>query len=169
MTISDFLERARLVVSPEDEPIDVPDDVSGLLDEDLLPPDPKPGKSRGRKTPKAGVPGKATAAQKRQVADALVLIQTMIGGTLQMRDPVCGHAVLDHAENVADKAVPIICRNPAWLRWFTGSTGFLDILGLAVALKPVAATVWGHHMTHTLGDKAEEQGVDYSAYAAPSL
>jgi hypothetical protein len=172
MGISDLLDRARLVMMPDEESLPpVPDDASSLLeDEDVLPPDPKPGKPRRAKSTRAGAWGKATAAQKRQVADALFLIQSIIGGGLQLRDPVCGGAILENAQNVADKAVPIICRNPAWLRWFTESTGFLDVIALLVALQPVGATIWRHHVTHTVShEEGGESAVDYSAYAVPSL
>lgn len=176
MDISGLLERARLVEPAGDEPLSaIPDDASSLdgdgLFDDQLPPDPKPGKTRRTRMriPKTPSSAKPTAAQKRQVADALVLLQTLVGGGVQLRDPVCGSTILAHAENVADKAVPIICRNPAWLEWFTGSTGFLDVLGLAVALTPVLKTVWGHHVTHSIGHEGEGEQVDYSGYSAPVI
>jgi hypothetical protein len=82
---------------------------------------------------------------------------------------VCGGAILENAENVAEKAVPIICRNPAWLEWFTGSAGFLDVIGLAVALRPVLMTFWGHHVSRSIAHEEEGEPVDYSGYSAPSI
>jgi hypothetical protein len=176
LDISGILERARLADPPSDVPVsDIPDDVSSLDGasgfDDTLPPDPKPGKVRRTKgrVSRPAAPVKATAAQKRQVADALVLLQSLLGGGIQLRDPVCGGAIVTNAEKVAEKAVPIICRNPLWLEWFTGSAGFLDVLGLAMALRPVLTTVWGHHISHTISTEEDGEPVDYSGYSAPSI
>lgn len=175
--IAEILERARLADPDDDAPLPgVPDDVSALDDagrfDDVLPPDPKPGKVRRpklRTVVRPAAPVRPTAAQRRQVADALVLMQTLLGGAIQFRDPICGGEIVANAESVAEKAVPIICRNPAWLEWFTGSAGFLDVIGLAVALKPVLATFWGHHVSHTIGHEGEGEPVDYSGYSAPVI
>lgn len=177
MDISGILERARLADPPSDVPVsDIPDDVSGIDGstgfDDTLPPDPKPGKTRRSRRPrvsKPAAPVKATAAQRRQVADALVMIQSIVGGGIQLRDPICGGSIVANAEKVAEKTVPIICRNPLWLEWFTGSAGFLDVMGLAMALRPVLATAWGHHVSHTIGREEDGEPVDYSGYSAPAI
>ena len=173
MGIHDLIDRVR----SGDEITDIPDDLSGLDDaeglapeDDSLPPDPKPGKRRAR-APRPAAALKATAAQKRQVEDALVLMQTLLGGGLALRDPICGGAITTSAEQVARSAVPIICRNPTWLAWFTGGTGFLDVVGLLIALRVPVATAWGHHVSHTIGHshEGEAEPVDYSAFTAPSI
>lgn len=178
MGISDVLERARLIGTPDDDmPSD--QDISSLDEEfgtldDLLEPDPVPAAkqpgAKSRKQRPAIVP-KATAAEKRQVKDALTMMQLMIGGGIALRDKHCGPAIVDSAEAVADKAVPIIARNPTWLGWFTGSTGFLDVLGLIIALKPVLGTFWGHHVSHSIGgaDGGHDQAEDFSQFTAPEL
>lgn len=177
MDVSEILGRARGAgaVDPDDAPPAVPDDISSL--DDILPADPAP-KRAGKATsgwvgPKGkGAAPKVSAAQKREIADALELIQVMLGGTIQMRDQVCGGAIVNNAANVAAKAVPIICRNPAWVAWFTAGTGWMDVLGLVIALREPIATMWSHHVTHTIGHEGEQDAGaddDLSAFTAPEL
>jgi hypothetical protein len=151
---------------------DVPEDDPAPLDEptDLLEQDPKPAKRQGRSKSNASVSHKATAAEKRQIKDALTLIQLTVGGGLQFRDPHCGGAILENADNVAEKAVPIIARNPKWVEWFCGSAGWLDVFGLLMALRPVLGTFWGHHVNHSVGgDGHGDDGTDFSQFEAPDL
>jgi hypothetical protein len=156
----------------------VPDDLSGL--DDLLEPDPAPrraadGPAQGAAAKLKRIGGapaaKITPKQKKEITDALELIQLIVGGAVQIRDRHCGTAIVDNAENASAKALPIICRNPAWVAWFTGSAGWLDVLGLIIALKPVMSTWWGHHVTHTIGDgKGEDDDADdLSAFTAPAI
>lgn len=148
---------------PEDE--QVPDPAPVL---DVLEPDPKPAKRNGRSKSSAASAHKATVAEKRQIKDALYLMQITLGGGLQLRDPHCGAAVVEHAENIADKAVPIIARNPRWVEWFCGSAGWLDVFGLLMAVRPVVGTIWGHHVNHSVGGDDDPAG-DYSQFEAPDL
>ena len=183
MDVAEWLDRVRPTSSDgfNESPADVtaPDDISGL--DDILAPDPRPkraGDTRGAALGKkikdvgASTPMRVTVKQKTAITDALTMIQLMVGGGIQFRDPHCGDAIVQNAETVADKALPIICRNPAWVAWFTGGTGWLDVLGLLIALKPVLGTFWGHHVTHTIGQDGEGDGgdsSDFSAFQAPSL
>lgn len=175
MALTDLIENARgfLGNSPEGddvEEVEVPDDASELTegeDGDLLPPDPKP--SRKGPTKRRQPTGKVTAAQRRGVQDALVLMMTIPGGILQMRDPLCAGVLLDNADTIAAKMVPLITRNPAALAWFIGSAApWMDWLALITALTPVVSTFWGHHVTHSIGHDVEgEHGGDFSQYSAP--
>lgn len=172
MAITDLIEKFQnsggRVDDPEDMPdVDVPDDLSELSDEpdDILPPDPKPSK-KGPTKQRAST-AKVTITQKRQLKDSLMLMMGVPAGMLSLRDPVCGNAVLDNAENIADKLVPIIARNPGMLTWFLGSGApYMDFMALAMALKPVATTVWSHHVTKTLhgDDDGGFTADDFSQY-----
>ena len=153
-------------VSEDDIP-DVPDDLSSL-DEDILPPDP-PAARRTAKTPRKPA-AKPTKAVQSQVADALTMMITLPAGVLAFRDPICGGAVLDQADEVVAKLVPIVCRNPAMLRWFTEGAGYMDFFALATAVFPIARTIWSHHVTHTIGMGEEEDGdQDFNRYVAPGF
>ncbi len=180
MAMTDLLDRVRSTGGtpdrdPESADLLVPDDASEL--DDSLPPDPKPGKRTARRRiPRpAAAPAKATAVQKRQIEDSLVLLMTVIGGGISLRDRVCGPAITSNAQQVARAAVPIIARNPALMAWFCGGAGFMDIFGLIVALQPVIGTAWGHHVTKSTGHDGHDHGsgegvpVDYSAFTAPVL
>jgi hypothetical protein len=153
-----------------DEAAPVAEDGATL--DDLLDPDPAPPKKRGGSaqppSKSAPVRGKATLKQKAEIKDAISMMLLMGGGTISFRDQHCGGAILEHAENIADKLTPIICRNPTMLAWFTGSSGYMDYFALAMALLPVGKTIVGHHVTKTLGSE-EGADADYSQFAAPAL
>lgn len=144
-------------------------DPDGPADPEPLAADPKPAKRNAKAKPTGGSVHKATAAEKRQIEDALNLIQLTIGGGLSFRDPHCGGAILDHHENVSRKAVPIIARNPTWVAWFCGSAGWLDVFALIMAFKPVAGAFWGHHVSKSIGGEGDGDGGDLSQFAAPDL
>lgn len=178
MAVSDLVESLGFTRSQKDEDdlLDVPDDARELLDEDDeleedLPKDPKPARKKSRlRVPEGTV--RATPAEKRQVKDALTLLIKMPASVIAIRDPVCGGAARDAADDTIKAMVPLVCRNPTMLRWFTSANApWLDYLALGSALAPVVTTVWGHHVTHTLGhdDDQGDDRVDLSAYAAPQF
>jgi hypothetical protein len=168
----DLLDRLGLRSGDADDgdDLDVPDDASELLEDDAeeeLPKDPKPSRRKARLSLPEG-PTKATPAEKRQVKDALSLIIKAPAGLWSMRDPHCGGALHDQADAIIKASLPIICRNPAMLRWFTAANApWLDIAALVAALAPVVGTIYGHHVTHTVGAEEGAPDVDLSAYAAP--
>lgn len=169
MEFDNLISKLKGNVREVDETIDVPDDLSGLDDEgDLLPPDP-PAARRTVKAPRKTAP-KPTKAVQNQVADALTMMITLPAGILAFRDPICGGAILDQADDVVAKLVPIVCRNPAMLRWFTEGAGYMDFFALAAAVAPIAKTIWAHHVSHTLSLEEEEEGAeDFNRYVAPGF
>lgn len=171
MAIADLIEKGKAAFNgnAEDEAIDVPDDVSGITDEepdDLLPPDPRPNRKGGpTKVRKAT----ATAAQKRQAKDGTETLILMLGGAWSIRDAHCGGAMVDAADPVSKALVPILARHPTWMAKFDDSGEFLEWLKLAAALRPVAAAIWGHHVSRSVRTEEEADAVDYSAYGAPAF
>jgi hypothetical protein len=173
VAIGDLL--SKLGGDSDTDELDVPDDLSALDDDpdaepdDALPADPAPRRRRAGARP--AVAGKATAADRRKVKDALTLMFRVVAGGVAMRDPVCGGAAVEACDATVAAVVPIICRNPGMLAWFTASNApFMDILALLVALQPVVTTVWAHHVTHTIGPghpaAAGGEPVDLSAYTS---
>lgn len=142
------------------------DDSAPIYESDLLEPDPAPKHDR-KAARSAGPVKKATASQQRQIRDAMELMLITLGGGIAFRDPHCGGSITDNAENIAAKAVPLIARNPRWVEWFCGSTGFLDVMGLLIALRPVGSTFWSHHVSHSIEAGGEQ--VDLSRFTAPDL
>lgn len=182
MAINDFLSgvRDRVTVTQEEPSPDLPENEQAPPDpfEEIaanfdVAEDPKPARRAGKPGRATSAAAKATAAQKRAVADALEMMITLPAGAVAFKDPVCGPALLEHCDNIVKKLTPIVCRNPAMVAWFTSGAGYLDWLGLATALWPVASTVWGHHVTRS-HDQEEDYGhsggePDFSHYTAPTL
>lgn len=167
MEFDNLISKLKGNVREVDETLDVPDDLSGLDESDLLPPDP-PAARRTAKTPRKAA-AKPTKAVQNQVADALTMMITLPAGVLAFRDPICGGAVLGQADEVVAKLVPIVCRNPAMLRWFTEGAGYMDFFALATALFPIARTVWAHHVTRSIGMEEDEGAEDFNQYVAPGF
>lgn len=162
--------------------MDVPDDASQLTgapadgqepdDPDRLAPDPQPSRRsrKGRRTQRPAS-GKVSKAETDQVRDALTVLYTPAAWGVRLKDPHCGGALLEQRDDIIKAMVPIVCRNPAMLAFFTAANApWMDYLALASALGPLAKTVWSHHVTHTIGHDDDTQGevpVDLSAYSAP--
>lgn len=160
----------------------VPDDPSELTAAgaeggagDELPPDPAPsrrGKTRRSKVRQTTAAKRATKAEQDQVRDALTMLYTLPAWGLSMRDAHCGGALMDQRDAIVGALAPIVCRNPAMLAFFTAANApWMDYLALFQALMPVAQTIWGHHVTHTVGGTDAGPGgvpVDLSAYSAPA-
>lgn len=177
MAIADLIEKTQSMFSnseggEEPDGVDVPDDASGLMEDvesDILEPDPKPVR-KGAAKRRPAAPGKITAGQKRQLKDSLELMISLPAGAWAMRDPHCGVALLDSSEEIAARLVPLVMRSPTALQWFLGEgAGFMDWIGLAMALRPVVTTVWGHHVSKSVGLEEGEQGGDYSQFTAPTF
>lgn len=174
---------ADLLRSTPDEDSDVPDDLSGLTgadgpepaEGDQLAPDPQPSRRarKGRRSSRAAAApaAAATKADRDQVRDALTMLYTLPAWGLQLRDQHCGGALMEQRDAIIKSLVPIVCRNPAMLAFFTSANApWMDYLALGQALAPVAKTIWSHHVTHTVGDADGMPGevpVDLTAYSAP--
>lgn len=168
MALTDLLERVGLADPSGDLDDLVPDDASALDDqEEELEPDPKPSRKRAALSLPTSQP-KSTGAERKQVKDALTVCIKGPAAIVSIRDPHCGGALADQADDIIKALVPIICRNPAMLTFFTAANApWLDILALFMAFKPVVSTVYQHHVKHSIGE--ERETVDLSAYAAPSF
>ena len=154
--------------SPDDTP---PPEEAGLDDgAELLEPDPKPARVKGgRDTTSTRPPRKVTAKVREEVKDNLGMLLDAMVFPLSVRDPICTAAYNQQAEQIHARLAGIVCKRPKLLAWFTGEGEWLDWLGLAIALRPVAESIWRHHITHELGDEhdGEGAGLDLSSYNAP--
>jgi hypothetical protein len=171
MTISDFISRAKdgmRYTEPEDPQAAVAADVQAdpdVLEADPVPAHRRPGAKKTKAKPIAA--GRVTAVVKRQVRDAVYMMITMTAGMASLRDPVCGGAFLTQADAISDALVPIVCRNPGMLRWFTEGEGYLAWFALATAVGPAVGTVWSHHVTGSGHGAEQDTQEDYSLYQAP--
>ena len=160
MDIQDVLSKLRSSdQNPDSEPILHPEF------DDVLPPDPPPARRTEKSRPKPP-PTKPTKAIQTQVSDALTMMITLPAGMWSMRDPICGTALMEQSDAIVARLTPIVCRNPAMLRWFTEGAGYMDWIALATAIAPVVRTVWAHHVSHEL-DVEEQEESDVQQYSAP--
>lgn len=153
--------------------------------EDALEPDPEPEDfipvKEEKKTKKSLIPQikprqspveavKLTKKQKDELSASVEMLFATPGLLLSFAgDPVCGGALSDNSANIADKLVPIICRNPRMVEWFMAGGNVMDYVALAQAFVPVGVTVYQHHVSKTIGHDHEEDYDDLSTYAAPRI
>ena len=79
----------------------------------------------------------------------------MIFGFLSMsimvKDPICGMALQQNADAIVPKLVPMICKSPELVKWFTKGGGYMAWFELAMVCWPVIQVVISHHLTHSIG------------------
>jgi hypothetical protein len=66
------------------------------------------------------------------------------------KDETCATALSDNGDKIAAKFVPIICKSPEMVKWFTKGGNYTAWLDLVMALFPVAQVVMAHHVTHSI-------------------
>lgn len=172
MALADLIDRLG-GSDADDLDISAPDDLSELGEADQLTPDLKPKRAKASKISAVRSAGsKASVAQKRAVHDALTLVLTLPAGAWAMRDPHCGGIAMQQREATINALVPIICRNPTMLQWFTaGDGGWMDWAALIVALQPLASATWSHHVRKIDPDEDRQDaagggGFDLSQFTA---
>lgn len=81
----------------------------------------------------------------------LTLFGVLIATPLTMVDPYCGDALSDNLDNMIDKAMPIIGRSPAAIKFLTGTSGgIMEWLALLQACWPVVVAIYAHHLGRTV-------------------
>jgi hypothetical protein len=173
LAISDLLEKlsgASDSDAPDLEPDDTGDPAPGevLEPDDLLDPDPAPVKRTRKRSAGSSAP-RVTAGQKKTVTEAWEAMIMLPAGLAAIRDPVCGGAALDQAKTLAEALTKVTCRNPAMLAWFlSDGAPYMDWIAVFMAARPIATTIWAHHVSHAIGGKEDEGAPDFStAYPAP--
>lgn len=177
MALNDVLDRLTGKEAEEDF---YPEDGFDYEYEDALEPDPTPDsyeepkkkskvpQLKPRQSPMEAV--KLTKKQKDELAASVEMLFATPGILLTFAgDPVCGGALSDNAGNIADKLVPIICRNPRMVEWFMAGGNVMDYVALAQAVLPIGVTVYQHHVSKSIGHDHEEGYDDLSAYSAPRI
>jgi hypothetical protein len=108
-----------------------------------------------RSRPARQSPPKVTAATVSDIEGKLALMLAVPAAAWKSADPVCGGAFADQLDPIVRAAVPLICQSSDLVGFFTKSTSFLLWLNLAVALQPVGAAIYRHHIA-----APEEEGQD---------
>lgn len=133
--------------------------------------DPEPGDAQFSATkavpmppkPRATPPKRATPTTAAMVKDITAEFETYLqlaAMTWSLRDPECGTVLSDASPQIAAKIVKLLARNPAVLAKLHGAGFMSDIVGLLMALKPVATAVFAHHVTR----KGETDELDLTQF-----
>lgn len=130
-------------------------------------PDPKGARPEGKHHKAAPPAPRVSAAMRKEVEDKLGAMLEFFALGWEQRDPYCAGKLDEQAEEITKRAVAIICKRPAMLRWFTESSDWSDWLMLATALQPVTIAIWQHHVSKEVGEAAEEELERYGAPAVP--
>jgi Lsr2 len=115
---------------------------------------------------------KVTAAVRGDIEGKLALLLSVPVGAWEMADPYCGGAAAAAMPETIRAAVPLICQSPAAVAFFQRGTTWMLWLGLANALRPVAAAVYDHHLSPEARKRQEaerEGGFVVEAAPAPDL
>jgi hypothetical protein len=102
----------------------------------------------------------------------LAMIFGFLSMSIMVKDPICGNALQANADAIVPKLVPMICKSPDLVKWFTKGGGYMAWFELAMVCWPVIQVVISHHLTHSIGNP-EQNGqavpnatVTYDRYAA---
>lgn len=110
------------------------------------PNDPEPAGQEDSKRPTIRV----TKRIRDDIQGKVAMMIMMTAMLVQTKDPVCGEALEEHGPKLAEKFVPIICKSPELVRWFTKGGNYTAWLDLCMALWPVLTVVFSHHVSHTI-------------------
>lgn len=147
-------DRAPTITSPA-SPVPGPSygEVAGMVEDDPAPAD------MAEDAPK--IPTiRITKRVKDDIEGKLAMIYGMLTLTVQLKDDVCGSALEANSEQICAKMVPIICKSPALVRWFTAGSGYMVWFELVMVFWPVLTVVAQHHITHSVGEPTSHDGRD---------
>jgi hypothetical protein len=91
---------------------------------------------------------------------ALIALMAM---PVAMRDPICGGAVIEQSNAVAEALTDIAMQNEKLMKLLTSGGDVMMYLKLAMALSPIAQTVYGHHFVRHEEEITDEFGTRFVA------
>jgi len=129
-----------------------------------IPNDPDPPEAKENKQPI-----RVTKRVRDDIEGKLAMMFAMVAMLWETKDPVCAPALADSAPAISAKLVPIICKSPEMVRWFTKGGNYTAWLDLMMVLVPFGKVVVSHHVTHSVTDakqaaKPNLSVVDNTAY-----
>lgn len=139
------------------------------------PSEPGSGESRPDRDPDPawmGQPDTPDGVKRKQtIADVPAQVRNDIAGfaglvgapllaLLQSADPYCGSVLATNFEPIMDAALPLICRSETIVSYFRGDkSAWMEWIGLAIALRPVATAIAQHHVFRTVEVRRDEYGI----------
>lgn len=160
----------RVTMAPKSDP-----ETGGELGEEFRA-DPEPGirANSGRKTTAKVAPAPVSKASvtklSREVADNLCTLLELGAAMVSMSDDVCGPVLEQQARPTADAIASILARNPKLLAKFAQADFAIlaiQIGALGKALKPLAETVYHHHIARDHEGNDDER-VDLDRFHVPA-
>lgn len=143
------------------------EDIQAEPEPEDLPKDPEP-KRKPSKTPRQSRT-RVTAAVKKDVEAKIAMMVGLPAAMLTPYDPICFGALTDVTPELAKALTDLAVQSPDLVAWFTSSGKFMTWFSIAMILQPVAVAAYKHHVTHELGEHANEGLPDGYAYAAPPI
>lgn len=131
------------------------------------PNDPEPAGQEDTRKPAIRV----TKRIRDDIEGKVAMMIMMTSMLLQTKDPICGKALEDNGPHIAQKFVPIICKSPELVRWFTKGGNYTAWLDLCMALWPVLTVAFSHHVSHSIetpGAAAGQNGQGPKLRAVPN-
>lgn len=128
------------------------------------PDDPEPPENDARK-PVQYV--RVTKRVKDDIEGKLGMLFGFAAMGLSAKDPTCGGSLAENADTIAVKMVPIICKSPDLVRWFTKGGDYMLWFDLAMACMPVLKVAAQHHIFAPQAPRVvfDSQLPDFSAYS----
>lgn len=129
------------------------------------PDDPEPPASDAKK-PQTYV--RITKRVKDDIEGKLAMTLGFAAMGVSAKDPVCGTSFAENSDVIAAKLVPIICKSPDLVRWFTKGGDYMLWFDLAMACLPVIKTMAAHHVFNTTRPNltvVDPMQPDFSAYS----
>lgn len=91
----------------------------------------------------------------KDIEGKLAFMMAMPARLLSVMDPVCGGALVKQSPVLAHTLTPIIAQSPGMVKWFSKTSNIILYLNLGMAMWPVLAAIWTHHLA-----PHEESGVN---------
>lgn len=99
-----------------------------------------------------------TAKVRRDIEGKLAFAMGLGGQFWVLADPTCGTAFVDNADNIARKLTPLVCQSPDMVKWLTKTGNFVLWIDFIMALWPVLAMVFAHHIAKTAMPDTSQNG-----------
>jgi hypothetical protein len=137
----------------------------------LTPDDPRPADEDDK--PLKPQPIRITKKLQADIEAKLMMMFGFMSVGISAKDPVCGGALSDNIDKIVPKMVPIICKSPELVKWFTKGSGYMVWFDLAMVCWPVIQVAIAHHLTHSIGQPSQNghgpnptQTVSFDQYTA---
>lgn len=133
------------------------------MDADNVGADPDPSDSGPRTHSRRGI----SARIQKEIQETVEAYLGILATGFAFKDPICGPVALDIVPNVAEKAVPLLARNPKIVSYLTKGNNFKEVMDFALAVLPLIQVVYAHHMSHTISVGPDQEPVNnYNEYVA---